>query len=548
MKKIESKIKFVLVVLFSVVNTCLYSQEKPYVSQVWVADHGDSYSNPILFSDYSDPDVIRVGDDYFMTASSFNEVPGLPILHSKDMINWKLVNHALTEIVPVEHFSVPQRGNGVWAPSIRFHNNEFYIYWGDPDFGIYMVKTKDPFGTWEKPILVMEGKGLIDSCPFWDDNGQAYLVHAWAGSRAEVKSLLTVNKMNAEGTKAIDKGIHVFDGHDKHSTVEGPKFYKRNGYYYIFAPAGGVAPGWQLVLRAKDIYGPYEEKVVLEQGSTKINGPHQGAWVNTPSGEDWFYHFQDLDTYGRVVLLQPMKWENDWPVMGIDYDKNKIGEPVSSYKKPNVGKKFPVVTPQETDEFDADVLGPQWQWSANPNVVWYSKLRGQKFLRLFALKTKVEDKNLWNVPNLLTQKFPAPNFVASTKVKLYPDEAVEGRIAGLLVMGMDHASLVMINKKDGFYLQLRKAINADKGGIEEIIAETKLKSSEAFLKVEVKEPNGICQFSYSENGKKFVPIGDAFQAKPGKWIGAKVGLYCVSTPTAQRGGYADFDWFRITDK
>ncbi|HRV56343.1 MAG TPA: glycoside hydrolase 43 family protein, partial [Mangrovimonas sp.] len=264
-------------------------------SQVWVADQGDgTYKNPVLYADYSDPDVVRVGDDFYMTASSFTAVPGLPILHSKDLVNWELINHAVQEIVPIPVFNVPQHGNGIWAPSIRYHHDEFYIYWGDPDFGIYMVKTKNPYGDWEKPVLVMEGKGLIDPCPFWDEDGKAYLVHAYAGSRASVKSILVINKMNPEGTKVLDKGKVVFDGHDAHPTVEGPKFYKRSGYYYIFAPAGGVATGWQLVLRSKNIYGPYEEKVVLEQGSTNINGPHQGAWLDSPNGEDWFVHFQDV--------------------------------------------------------------------------------------------------------------------------------------------------------------------------------------------------------------------------------------------------------------
>lgn len=352
------------------INQLDAQKTKPYVSEVWVSDLGNgTYKNPVLYSDYSDPDVIRVGDDYFMTASSFNEIPGLPILHSKDMVNWKLVNYAITDLIPKETYKVPQRGNGVWAPSIRFHKGEYFIYWGDPDFGVFMVKTKDPLGKWEEPVWVMEGKGLIDTCPLWDDDGNAYLVHGWAGSRAGVKSILTINKMNPEGTKVLDKGVHIFDGHDAHPTVEGPKFYKRNGYYYIFAPAGGVATGWQLVLRSKNIYGPYEEKIVLEQGKSKINGPHKGAWVDTPNGQDWFYHFQDVDAGGRLVHLQPMKWEKDWPVIGIDTDKNGIGEPVLTHKKPEVGKIFPIETPAESDEFNDDKIGLQWQWSANENVV-----------------------------------------------------------------------------------------------------------------------------------------------------------------------------------
>ncbi|KGO85111.1 glycoside hydrolase [Flavobacterium rivuli WB 3.3-2 = DSM 21788] len=541
---------FIVTGLSLIISNSLFSQEvKPYVSQVWVADQNDgTYKNPILYADYSDPDVIRVGDDFYMVASSFNETPGLPILHSIDMINWQLVNYAITDVLPLEHYNIPQRGNGVWAPAIRYHKGEFYIYWGDPDFGIFMVKTKDPRGKWERPVLVMEGKGLIDSCPLWDDNGNAYLVHGWAGSRAGVKSLLTINKMNPEGTKVLDKGVHVFDGHDKHPTVEGPKMYKRNGYYYIFAPAGGVATGWQLILRSKNIYGPYEEKIVLEQGSTKINGPHQGAWVDTPGGESWFYHFQDLDAYGRVIHLQPMKWEKDWPVIGVDYDKNGIGEPVSTHKKPTIAKKSSITTPYETDEFDADSLGLQWQWSANSNLVWSSKIKGTNYLRLFAIKIPEGAKNLWDVPNLLLQKFPAPNFTASTKVKLTPEDAKEGKSAGLLVMGLDYQCLVITNKPDGYYLQLKGVQNADKGTAENILFETKLSSNEVYLKVKVNEPNGLCQFSYSQNGKSFINAGKVFQARPGKWIGAKVGLFSVSTQEVSRGGYADFDWFRITAK
>ncbi|MDM1548322.1 glycosyl hydrolase 43 family protein [Empedobacter falsenii] len=515
-------------------------------SNVWVSDLGNgTYKNPVLYADYSDPDAIRVGDDFFMTASSFNEAPGLPILHSTDMINWKLVNHALPDVFPIKHFNTPKRGDGVWAPSIRFHNNEYYIYWGDPDFGIYMVKTKNPFGKWEDPVLVEEGKGIIDTCPFWDEDGNAYIVHGWAGSRAGVKSLLTIKKMNTEGTKVLDKGKHIFDGHENHPTVEGPKVYKRNGFYYIFAPAGGVATGWQLVLRSKNIYGPYDEKIVLEQGKSTVNGPHQGAWVDTKNGEDWFYHFQDADTYGRIVHLQPMKWINDWPFIGIDQDKNGIGEPVLTYKKPEISNKSEIINPSETDDFKGNDIGLQWQWSANPSIVWYSKLENQNFLRLFSIKIPENSNNLWTVPNLLTQKFPAPNFTATTKVKLTPEDATEGKTAGLLIMGTDYQSLVITNKKDGYYLQLIRAEKAEKNNPEKILSEVKLSTNEVFLKVKVNEPNGICQFSFSENGKKYTSIGEPFQAKPGKWIGAKVGMYSISSQNAKRGGYADFDWFRI---
>ncbi|WP_435133595.1 glycoside hydrolase family 43 protein [Formosa sp. A9] len=540
--------KHINVLAIALLTTCCFAQKnETYTSQVWVADQGDgTYKNPILHADYSDPDVTRAGDDYYMTASSFNAAPGLPILHSKDMVNWSLINYALPLQIPLDHFNTPQHGNGVWAPSIRYHNKEFYIYWGDPDFGIYMVKTKDPAGKWEDPVLVMEAKGAIDPCPLWDDDGNAYLSLAWAGSRAGVKSILTVFKLSPDGTKVLDRGRHVFDGHENHPTVEGTKMYKRNGYYYIFAPAGGVATGWQLILRSKNVYGPYEEKVVLEQGQTAINGPHQGAWVETPKGEDWFFHFQDVDAYGRIVHLQPMDWKKDWPVMGKDLDGNGIGEPVMQYKKPNVGHTYPKETPRETDEFIADSLGVQWQWNANPSILWYAKLPGNDYLRLFSIKTPESAKNLWDVPNLVLQKFPAPNFQVDTKLTLVPEDAEQQRKAGLIVMGRDYATVTLTQKGGRFYLQQTQAINADKGEQEVLNQEVSLKSNVAYIKVNVVAPDAMCQFSYSEDGKSFTSIGKPFKARVGKWIGAKVGLFSISTPDAKRGGYADVEYFRIT--
>ena len=536
----------IAVFCFSLTGFTQVQTEGDYVSEVWVADQGDgTYKNPILHADYSDPDVTRAGDDYYMTSSSFNAAPGLPILHSKDLVNWELINYALPKQVPIEHFNTPQHGNGVWAPAIRYHNNEFYIYWGDPDFGIYMVKTNDPTGEWSAPVLVMEAKGAIDPCPLWDEHGKAYLVHAWAGSRAGVKSLLTVHKMTPDGTKVLDEGRHVFDGHENHPTIEGSKFYKRNGYYYIFAPAGGVSTGWQLILRSKNVYGPYEEKVVLEQGSTKINGPHQGAWVETLQGEDWFYHFQDVDAYGRIVHLQPMSWKNDWPVMGEDKDGNGIGEPVLEYKKPKVGKSYKVVTPKETDEFTEDSLGIQWQWNANPNLLWHTKLPGNDYLRLFSIAQPEEAKNLWEVPNVLLQKFPAPVFTASSKITLVPEDADKSRKAGLIVMGRDYFTLTITQKNGEYYLQQTEAKNADKGAEEEIVNEKRLKSNTVYVKVEVADPNAECQFMYSENGKKYKEIGEPFNARVGKWMGAKVGLFSISPSGAKRGGYADIEYFRI---
>ena len=279
-----------------------------YRSEVWCPDNGDgTYQNPVLNADYSDPDVICVGDDYYLTASSFQCMPGLPVLHSRDLVNWTIIGYALQRQFPGE---LPQHGNGVWAPSIRHHNGEFYIYWGDPDRGLMMVKTKNPAGPWEEPVCVIPGKGMIDTCPLWDDDGRCYLVNGWANSRAGFNSVLTVRELSADGTRPIGQPVIVFDGGNRDYTTEGPKFYKRDGWYWIMCPAGGVETGWQLAMRSKSPYGPYESKTVLRQGKTPVNGPHQGGWVRTSLGEDWFMHFQDKGPYGRVVHLQPIDWSS----------------------------------------------------------------------------------------------------------------------------------------------------------------------------------------------------------------------------------------------
>lgn len=517
----------------------------PYVSKVWVADNGDgTYKNPILHADYSDPDAIRVGDDFYLVSSSFEDVPGLPILHSKDLVNWKLVGHALKSLLPHEHFSIPRHGEGVWAPSIRYHKGEFYLYYPDPDFGIYLTRAKDPAGPWSEPLLVIAGKGLIDPCPLWDDNGQVYLVHAYAGSRAGIKSIIVVRKLNMEGTAATDNGVLVYDGHELDPTIEGPKFYKRNGYYYIFAPAGGVPTGWQLVLRSKNIYGPYERKVVMDQGNTPVNGPHQGAWVTTQNGEDWFIHFQDKEAYGRVVHLQPMKWINNWPVIGEDKDGDGKGQPVLRYKKPNIGKVWPVLAPVETDEFNQSQLGLQWQWMANPKATWYFLNPSNQSLRLYSDKLPDSAKNLWDAPNVLLQKFPAEEFMVTTKLTFKPNPRLENEKAGLIIMGFSYAGLSLGSRKDGIYLIQTICKDAAKGKAETEKLIMKIKGDTVYLQVKVRK-GGKCRFGYSFDGKSFTETEDEFVAEVGRWIGAKVGIFCTRTTVINDSGWADFDWFRV---
>jgi beta-xylosidase len=513
-------------------------------SNVWVSDLGDgAYKNPVLHADYSDPDAVRVGEDFYLTASSFNAAPGLPILHSKDLVNWRIIGHVFQEQEPREVFAKPQHGNGVWAPAIRFHKGEFYIYYGDPDFGIYVTKARNAAGPWSTPLLVRAAKGWIDPAPFWDDDGNAYLVHAFAGSRAGIKSILVVNRMSADGTRLLDNGAMVFDGHDAHPTVEGPKLYKRNGYYYIFAPAGGVATGWQLVLRSKNIYGPYEEKIVLAQGRTDINGPHQGAWVETQTGESWFLHFQDKGAYGRVVHLQPVAWRNDWPVIGADADGDGTGEPVLTHRKPNVGKTYTVTTPPASDEFNAHTLGPQWQWHANPEAAWAFPFAQAGTLKMFSAQLPEGAKNLWDAPNLLLQKFPAPEFTVTTKVTF--NSRLAGEKFGLLVMGLDYSYLGVTNRDGKLWLSQAVCRDADKKSAEISTPPRELASKTFYLRVSVGQ-QAVCRFSYSLDGQAFTPVGEPFKAREGRWIGAKAGLFVTREGRFNDSGSAEVDWFRVT--
>ena len=524
-------------------------EKEVYVSEVWTGDNGDgTYTNPILHADYSDPDVVRVGDDFYMTVSSFNATPGLPILHSKDLVNWHIINHALPQL-PADIYDVPQHSKGVWAPCIRYYDGEFFIYWGDPDLGIFMVKTEDPGGDWSAPVMVAEGTGagMIDPSPLWDEDGNAYLVTAWAGSRAGVNSILTVYKMSPDGTSILDNGRNIYSGHDYNHTVEGPKFMKRNGYYYVFAPAGGVEQGWQLVLRSTNIYGPYEEKVVMAQGETDINGPHQGGYVETPSGQPWFMHFQDKGVYGRILHLNPVKWVNDWPVIGVDEDGDGCGEPVVTHNKPKVDVEWPVMTPAESDEFNSLQPGLQWMWAANEKVTWSVPMPEEGVLRLLAVPKKDSLASLWKTPNLLLQRLPAPSFTATTKVELNIEWGVwQGKQAGLIMKGNDYSYLAIRKDDEGFYVKQIINKGANEGGLEQCVATKRIASNQVYLKMDVQGPDAWCKFSYSEDSENYFAIGEKFNATRVLWSSAKMGIFCTGEPGNRIGSYADFDWFRVT--
>lgn len=529
-----------------------------YKSQVWSPDNGNgTYTNPVINADYSDPDVCVAGEDYYLTASSFNCIPGLPILHSKDLVNWEIVGHAVKELEPKQEFDRPSHGNGIWAPSIRYHNGEFYIYWGDPDYGVFMVKTKDPAGEWSKPLCVIPGKGLIDTTPLWDDDGRCYLVNAYANSRSRFASVIAIRELSADGTKPIGNPVIIYDGNGTESrTCEGPKIYKRDGWYWVMFPAGGVPTGFQVAMRSKSPFGPYESKVVLAQGKTKINGPHQGAWVHTKFGEDWFLHFQDKEAYGRVVHLQPVTWKDNWPVMGVDKDGDYCGEPVTTYRKPKTSGKVQVVNPAESDEFSDTRLGLQWQWHANYNETFGMPTAFGSY-RVYTHKVSEKFQNLWEVPNLLLQKTPADKFTATTKIRFTSKD--QNQTGGLLMMGLDYSGLVVKRVGNDFQLLQISCKSADKGKpqTEQLIATLKPTAvdqidyqpgSHIDIYMRMSVNDGKMHFSYSLDGKKYTKCGTEFTMREGKWIGAKIGFVAYEPGQKTNRGWIDADWFRVTRK
>ena len=408
---------------------------------------------------------------------------------------------------------------------------------------------------------MIKGQGYIDTTPLWDDDGRCYLVNGWANSRSKFASVLTVREMSPDGMRPIGEPVIVFDGNGtENRTCEGPKFYKRDGWYWIMCPAGGVPTGFQLAMRAKSPYGPYEHKIVLAQGKTAINGPHQGGWVHTKYGEDWFLHFQDKEAYGRVVHLNSVDWTSGWPVMG------KKGEPVSTYRKPKSSSDV-IVNPAESDAFDAPTLGKQWQWHANYDEKFGTATAFGTY-RIYTYKLSDGWKNFWEVPNMLLQKTPADNFTVTTKLRF--TSKADGQMGGLIMMGLNYAALVVKRVGKTFQLLQLTCKDADKGQpqTEQLIATLKPTAEDKidykpgihediYLRLSVSylggsNPDGSPQhaaavrFAYSADGKRFTEAGDTFTMRQGKWIGAKFGFVSVETDPKCDRGWIDADWIKVT--
>lgn len=503
------------------------------------------YKNPIILCDYSDPDVIRTGDDYFMVASSFNFTPGLPILASKNLVNWKLVNYA-AENIPIARYAYPQNAQGIWAPSFSFHNGIYYIIVGIPDEGIYITQTENILDKWSPLKQIVAAKGFIDPFLFWDDDGKAYVYHAYAKSRCGFNSKIGVLDFDPGTGRCVGEDHIVYDGTIENPTIEGPKVYKRNGFYYIFAPAGGVAEGWQSVLRSRSPEGPWESRVVLHQGNTDINGPHQGAWVETPFGENWFIHFQERGIYGRVTHLEPMVWKNDWPLMGSSVNNGIIpGEPVLKYRSPQAkgAKIFNGLVTKSVRAFDG--AGLSWQWSGNHTDA-FAKNAGVQNEDIESFRLNVMNVSsysekavpvLWNSANVLTRKICYDNFYFKAKADL--SELPIGGRTGLVFMGDEYASVAVERGKAGFFLVYIKSQNTkltdvirEESEIQRIPLVLEPDNQSIRFKMDFipfSEYSGAVQFIVKA-GKVFHQLkwkSDFFATENAHWVGGRFGLYAI---------------------
>jgi beta-xylosidase len=389
---------------------------------------------------------------------------------------------------------------GTWAPSIRYHNGEFYIFVCTPHDGLFMWHAKDPAGHWSDTVTVKSVDRWEDPCPFWDDDGQAYLVHSYHGAGP-----LILHKMSPDGTRLLDEGKEIYRG----DTAEGPKFYKRNGYYYISLPEGGVGTGWQTVLRSGNIYGPYERRQVFPR-----NSPHQGGLVDLKSGESWFLSFKSSGYLGRICYLNPVKWGADgWPVFGNN------GQPVDGGKKPDVGRTYPIVRPQTSDDFKGRLLSPIWQWNHNPVAGAWSLARRPGWLRLTALPAD----SLSTARNTLTEKLWDSAGVIDVRMDVR--EMKDGQRTGFAFMSGSDFGWIGVGQENG----VRRILwDQGEGPV--------LKGHEVWLRGV--NSGDIGRLFYSMDGKTYAETGKPCRMTFRYWKGGRIAIFSYGTG----GGAADFDY------
>jgi beta-xylosidase len=487
------------------------------------SDNGDgTYTNPVIAADFPDPDVIRVGDTYYMVTTTMFVFPGVSVLKSHDLVNWEYCSHAVPrfDYSPCYNLEGCNRySHGQWATSIKYNHGKFYLLFITLDEGGFLCVAEDPEGPWELRKLP---KGFYDPGLFFDEDGKIYVSHGYG----EIK----ITELNPDfSPKGED--VLVFTG-DIRKGLEGMHVYKINGYYYLYGTYGG-RDGIQVALRSKNIYGPYEQKVVISESTPGVNfGIHQGALIQTQSGEWWTILFVDSGPFGRFPSLQPVSWIENWPMVGVD------GKAVVSYKKPDVGKSFPIKDFPTSDEFDNPVLGMQWGWNHNPDPASWSLSERTGYLRL---STGRVVSDLRKAQNTLTQRPFAkydPSIPTSGICRMEVEHMKDGDVAGLAVFQDPYAFIAVKQDQESRHL-----IMVNNG---ETVATAPLEgNSIIYLRTTASNHTSKATFAYSFDNLTFTALGNELemQFNLSVFTGNK---FCIfNYATDEPGGYVDFDWFRV---
>lgn len=521
------KNQFLLFFLFVALPLCaqVTKRERPDEWLTW-GDQGDgTYCNPVLPSDYSDIDCIRVGDDYYAISSTFQYSPGMVIIHSKDLVNWTIKGHVVSDLNQISKelnwTRMDRYGRGIWAGAIRYHQGKYYVYFGTPDEGYFMSTATEITGPWEPLHCIKSEKGWDDCCPFFDDDGQVYFV----GTHFADNYKTYLYRMTPDGKTLIeDSKILINEGHGR----EANKLYKINGTYYHFFSEVKDGGRYIMMQRASFITGPYLERKQLSHVQREYNEPNQGGLVEGPDGK-WYFltHHGRGDWAGRIASLLPVHWNDGWPIIG-QVGPDGIGTMVWQAAKPT--NKHPVQTPQSSDDFDKTVLSPQWEWNYQPRDEMWSLTEKPGYLRLKAFRPLTTD-NLLTAGNTLTQRCFRTNR-SEVIVKINIKNMVDGQKAGLCHYSQTYAMLGVT--------QSGKSRNVEFQTNKEKITGPIIKGKDVWIK-SVWGGDGKSQFSYSTDGKKFTQFGEAYQLQWGYYRGSRIGIYCFNNITDT--GYIDVDKF-----
>ncbi|WP_162847184.1 glycoside hydrolase family 43 protein [Mucilaginibacter gracilis] len=509
------KALYVILLVAASVSTVLAQTAK------WGDQHNGTYANPILPADFHDTDVIRVGSDYFLVSATNQLSPGILIMQSKDMVNWKIVGHAVNDItrISASYNYDKLQGRGITASAIRYHDNEFLIYFTDPDEGVFMTSAGKISGPWSPLIQLIKGPGWGSPCPLWNDAGDAYLAATNFADNYKVHLF----KMANNGESITMPGNVIQQG----KAAYGGKLYKIKNYYYHFYSELTAEGRVLFAERSANVTGPYTEHHQLMHKAD--HEPNQASMVQNEKG-DWYLIAQHSQARwdGRELSLLPVTWVNDWPVAGT-LAGDGIGEMAWTARKPATD---PNATPiQTSDDFSSKTLSPQWEWCFQPNAEKWSVTERAGYLRLYASKVP-QPEVIEKIPNVITQRpWRLEQSIATVKFDIA--HMTDGQIAAMCLFGKT-TGIFGVKQNDNLRHIYFSAGGITKQGLQIEIANVWLRA--------IWDANGLAKFYYSTDGVNYDAFGDAYSITNVDNDGAaKIGIYTASDN--ESGGFIDIDWF-----